>query len=823
MKILLFLMKRYLFAAFAAYLAPDLLRAQTPDAAREEAFKAKVRPYLARNCAGCHNASNKTGGIAVDGLKSAATLGAEGEEWEKILRKVKTGEMPPSQVPRPPADQTAAFAGFVESELDRLAAAQPDPGRVTIHRLNRAEYNNAVRDLFAIDYTPADDFPADDSGYGFDNVADVLSLPPLLMEKYLSAANKITRQITGFTKVSAALEKYVAERRRPQKDRISDDLPFGTRGGLLATHRFPADGEYLFRFRVNGGSEPGQPPPVIDFRLDGVRVKTIDARTSAEEAEEEKRRFELRIPVQAGLRQVAATFLAESYQQEGMRQPRPVSLDFVEIGGPFQPSLPRDSATRRRVYICSTTDDACARRILSGVARRAYRRTPTFAESAKLMRFYAMGKADASSARATNAVATAIAAKAGATNASAATAFEAGIQLGLKSILVSPSFLFRREAERAGAIQPISDLDMASRLSFFLWSSIPDDELLTLAEQKKLNQPEVLRAQVRRMLADQRSEALVTNFGGQWLQLRNVAALKPDPDKFPEFDAELRTALLRETELFFGAIVKEDRSVLDLLDGKYSYLNERLAKHYGVPGVKGTRFRRVDLDGAQRSGVLTHASILTIASYPTRTSPVIRGKWILENILGAPPPPPPPDVPELDTKGAGEDATLRQKLQAHRANASCAACHDRMDGVGFLLENYDPIGRYRDKDGKLPIDATSGLNGRKLNGAADLKAVLRERKSEFVETLVERLLTYGLGRGLERYDKPVVRAISRDVARQDYRFSSVVLGIVESLPFQKRRGVEISKAPPLRAGTAGAGAVSSRNSAELNAKAEWKK
>lgn len=753
---------------FALSLASAYAAAQAPVPAKEEAFKSKVRPYLTRNCVACHNAKNKTGGIAVDSLQTAATLATEGDHWEKILRKVKTGEMPPSQFPRPPLDQTTAFTGFVESELDRLAAAQPDPGRVTIHRLNRAEYNNAVRDLFAIDFTPADDFPADDSGYGFDNVADVLSLPPLLMEKYLSAANKITRQITGFTKASAALEKYQSPRGRLQRERINDDLPFGTRGGIFTTHRFPADGEYMFRLRINGGSEAGQPAPMVELRLDGARVKLIEAATSAAEDQEERRRFEIRLPVKAGVRQVAATFLAESYQQEGTTTPRTPGLDFIEIGGPFQPTFAKDSPTRRRVYICATQDDACARRILTTVARRAYRRTPTAAETAKLMKFYAMGKAD------------------GGGN------FEAGIQLGLKTILVSPSFLFRRETEGASPVQKVSDVDLASRLSFFLWSTIPDDELLTLAEQKKLSQPEILRAQVKRMLADAKSEALVKNFAGQWLQLRNIPALKPDPDKFPEFDNDLRAALGRETELFFQNVVQEDRPVLDLIDGKYTYLNERLAKHYGIKGVQGTRFRKVELDGAQRSGVLTHASILTIASYPTRTSPVIRGKWVLENILGAPPPPPPPNVPELETKGIGEDMTLRQKLQAHRANPSCAACHDRMDGVGFLLENFDPIGRYRDKDGKLPIDASSEMNGQKLNGAADLKRFIRDKKSEFVEALTERLLTYGLGRGLERYDKPVVRAISRDVARQDYRFSSLVLGIVESLPFQNRRARELT-------------------------------
>jgi len=761
-------MKRYLLAIPVAATLLNLQPAasQSADASREAAFQAKVRPYLVRNCVGCHNAKNATGEIAVDGLKSASTLVSDGAHWEKILRKVKTGEMPPSQLPRPPLEQTAAFTGFVETELDRLAAAQPDPGRVTLHRLNRSEYNNAIRDLFAIDFQPADDFPADDSGYGFDNVADVLSLSPLLMEKYLSAATKISRQVTGLTKVTASLEKYSSPRGRVQRERISDDLPFGTRGGLKFEHRFPADGEYMFRLRFNGVPEPGQPLPVVEFRLDGKRLKTLEANTLGAEELEERRRAEFRLPVSAGRHEVAATFLAESYQVEAGSGPaRPMAIDFVEIGGPFGASLPKETETRRRIFVCAAEDDACARQILTKLARRAYRRTPTAAESAQIMKFYAMGKADGGGR------------------------FDAGVQLGIKTILVNPAFLFRKETEGAGAVHRVADLDLASRLSFFLWSSIPDEELLTLAEQKKLSQPGVLAGQVKRLLADARSEAMVRNFAGQWLQLRNIPALKPDPAAFPDFDNDLRDALARETELFFATVVREDRSVLDLIDGKYTFLNERLAKHYGIPGVKGTRFRRVELDGAQRSGVLTHGSILTIASYPTRTSPVIRGKWILENILGAPPPPPPPNVPELETKGVGDEATLRQKLQAHRANPACAACHDRMDGMGFLLENYDATGRYRTQDGKLPIDASAEINGKKWNGAADLKTMIRERRSEFIESLTERLMTYALGRGLERYDKPVVRAISRDLAQKEYRFSALVSGIVESMPFQMRRGL----------------------------------
>lgn len=761
-------MKRYYLApvlAVAMAQAP-MAPSQSPASAHEEEYKSKVRPFLVRNCQGCHNAKNKTAGIAVDGLTTLATLDTAGDDWEKILRKVKTGEMPPSNLPRPPLDQTKHFTHFVEAHLDQLAAAHPDPGRVTLHRLNKSEYNNAMRDLFGIDFQPADDFPADDTGYGFDNVADVLSLPPLLMEKYLSAATKVTRQVIGVAKVNAALEKYTADRRRSQRERISDELPFGSRGGLVVNHRFPAEGEYLFRVRLTGAAEKNLPAPMIDWRIDGQRVKLIEGRISDAEEEEEKRRFEFRMPMKAGRHEVAVTFLAETWEPEG-GAPRALNVDFIEIGGPFNPVVSKDTPARRRVFVCSTEDTACAQKILNNVARRAYRRPVTAAESASLMRFFAMGQKDGGS-------------------------FDAGVQLALKTILVSPNFLFRREADQGG-IHRVTDLELASRLSFFLWSSIPDEELLTLAEQKKLSQPAVLGAQVKRMLADAKSEALIRNFAGQWLQLRNIPQLKPDPDKFPEFDNELRQAMTRETELFFESVMREDRSLLDLLDGKYTFVNERLAKHYGMSGVKGSRFRRVELDGVQRSGVLTQASILTISSYPTRTSPVIRGKWILENLLGAPPPPPPPDVPGLDKIGINPNATLRQQMAEHRTNPACASCHIRMDTMGFMLENYDAIGRYRTHDGKLPIDASGEMNGIKADGAAGLKTVIREKKDEFVEAVVDRMMTYALGRGLERYDKPVIRALSRDLASHDYRFSRLITGIVESLPFQNRRGVELKK------------------------------
>jgi len=756
-------MKRYLF-----YFVGLGLAAQTPSATpAADEFSSSIRPFLTRNCQGCHNAKNKTGGLAVDQLTSAATLTTHADEWEKILRKVKTGEMPPVGFPKPAPAIASRFTAWAETELDRLAAQRPDPGRVTAHRLNRTEYNNAVRDLLAVDFTPADDFPADDAGYGFDNIADVLSLPPLLMEKYLSAAGKVSRQALGLVKVSPALDKYTTDRRRSQRVRISDDLPFGTRGGLIVKHRFPADGDYLMRIRLSGQFDKSIPAPLLDLRLDGVRLKLFETPISMEEEEEEKRRFELRVPVTAGRHEVAVTFLEETWKTEDVA-PKLLNVDFVEIGGPFNPKPNLNSPSRQRIFTCREQTEACAQTILSGLARKAYRRQITITENAALMRFFRMGRQDGGT-------------------------FDAGVQLALKSMLVSPNFLFRMEQAGLPAkvgemsVERVTDLDLASRLSFFLWSSLPDNELLTLATQKKLREPAVLRAQVKRMLADSKSRALVSNFAGQWLHLRNLSQIKPDPDKFPEFDPELRESLGRETELFFEAVMREDRSVVDFLDGPFSYLNERLAKYYGIKGVEGSRFRRVALTGDQRSGVLTQGSILTVSSYPTRTSPVIRGKWILENFLAAPPPPPPPNVPELKTEEIGATASMRQQLEQHRANPACASCHARMDVIGFSLENYDAIGRWRTQDGKFPIDASGTLNGVQLNGPADLKALLRSRQDEFIGCLTEKLLTYGLGRGLERADKPVVRSISRNLARDDYRFSSLVMGIVESLPFQMRR------------------------------------
>ena len=742
---------------------------------QDDGYASRVQPLVKQYCVGCHNSKAKVAGIALDGYTNVTS---DSGAWEKVLRKIRTGEMPPARLPQlKPVDREFVLK-YLETELDRNAAAHPDPGRVAIHRLNKAEYNNAVRDVLGVDFTPADDFPPDDAGYGFDNIADVLSLPPVLMEKYMSAANKVSRIAVGNIKIDPFLDRITVDRRENQADRLSDSVPFGSRGGTAISHRFPVDAEYLIRARLRGDLNPAL-HPVLDFRVDGKRVATREIKISADEEDEDKRRVEVQTQVPSGIHEVVVTFLRETLEAEdaaplvdGKGKPRRASLalDFVEIGGPFKSTGPGDTLSRRTIFTCrgdGAEGEACAKQIVATLGRRAYRRPLSSSETAALLRFYKMGAADAGGN------------------------FEAGVQLAIKAMLVSPNFLFRLERDgpqTGGKVRELTDLELASRLSFFLWSSVPDDALLSVAEKGQLKKPEVMQAQIKRMLADAKSKSLVANFAGQWLHLRNLALVKPDPEKFPEFDDELRRSARRETEMFFESIVKDDRSVLDFIDGKYTFLNERLAKHYGIDGVKGKQFRRVALDGSQRSGVLTQVSVLTVSSYPTRTSPVIRGKWILENLMGAPPPPPPPDIPELKADGIGQEMSLRQRLEEHRANPSCAACHARMDPLGFALENYDAIGRWRTVEGKFPIDASGTLaSGASFHNAQELKTVLLTQKEEFVQCLTEKMLTYAVGRGLERYDKPVIRTISRDLAGNDYHFSSLIMGIVNSGAFMTRR------------------------------------
>ncbi len=737
--------------------------AQTP-----ASFERTVQPFVARHCALCHNEKLKTGGLDLAAYRATAAALNDRQVWEKVLVKLRAGEMPPKEQPRPAPAQIAAVTRWIETELDRLdRAAQPDPGRVTARRLNRVDYNNTVRDLLAVDFRPgpAEDFPVDDEGYGFDNIGDVLSLSPVLMEKYLAAAEKIARAAVAIVpQLKPTVERYKAE-------------PLGPAGGALrAKHRFPAGAEYDLRAGLGGLRPDGSPIVKLALSLDGLPVKTFDVDPNRGRP----RSFELRIPVAGGDRVLEASFVNDDFKPEDnplAPRDRHLAIDFLEVRGPFNIATPALTESHRRIFACGHAagghEPGCARAILGPLARRAYRRPVAAAEIGALARFVALAEKEAES-------------------------FEHGIRLALQAMLVSPHFLFRIERHPAPndpqAVHAIGDHELATRLSYFLWSSLPDADLDRAADEKRLRQPAALEAQVRRMLADPKSAALVENFGGQWLQLRNLDNAKPDPDRFPAFDDGLRDAMRRETRLFFETVVREDRSILDFLDARFTFLNERLARHYGIPGVRGEEFRRVSLGGSQRGGILTQASVLTVSSYPTRTSPVLRGKWLLENILGAAPPPPPPGAEGLDEAAVGVTGSLRQQMERHRASASCAVCHARMDALGFALENYDAIGAWRARDGKFPVDSSATLpNGKSFQGPAELKAILVADRDSFARCLTEKMLTYALGRGLERYDRAAVELIRRRLAADNYPFSRLVVDIAGSLPFQNRRGDQLQR------------------------------
>ncbi len=751
-----------------------------------------------KNCLGCHNDKSKTAGLSLQGL-SLTDVPAHAEIWEKVLRKVKSGDMPPvSARVRPEPAQALAFATFLETTLDRAALAKPNPGRAAVHRLNRAEYSNAIRDLLAVDVKPGDWLPVDDSGYGFDNIADVLTTSPALLERYMSAGRRVSRLAIGDLTLKPIEEIYDAKRdplKGSRNERLSDDLPFDSRAGISVQHYFPLDAEYEFEVRFIGVTPTGDEAETYPYRI--------------------------RVPVKAGLHSVGVTSPRENLKAESETPgrgggaaggrggavppvPYPVDirlngqrlrrLDFpagtpeiskLIIGGPFNPTGRGSTGSRARIFVCRPLtvreEPACARQIVSVLARRAFRRPVGAADVQPLYAFYEKGGACPRAS-----------AKAGAD-------FESGIQKALEALLVAPEFLFRIEQDparaEAGKAYPISDLELASRLSFFLWSSIPDDQLLEAAERGRLKNPAVLRQQVQRMLADPRSDALVSNFAGQWLHLRNVETTKPDPFIFP-FDEFLRQAFLKETELFVASIFREDRSLFDLLTADYTFVNERLAEHYGVARIYGSQFRRITVTDPNRRGLLGQGSILTVTSYPNRTSVVLRGKWILENLLGTPPPPPPPDVPELRAERNGKPVSMREQMQAHRANPICASCHARMDPIGFALENYDAVGKWRSEDAGVSIDASGQLpDGTHFDGPAGLTQVLLSKyREDFARTATEKLLTYALGRGIEHYDNPAIRAISRDAARDNFRISSWILAVVNSTPFQMRQSAASAQA-----------------------------
>ncbi len=726
---------------------------------------------LDQYCTDCHNDTSLRAGLSLTSVRGN-DVAAHASVLENVLRRLRTGEMPPPGRPRPAESTTAQLVAWLETSLDRVARDAPDPGAPAIHRLNRAEYRNAVRDLLGIDLDHARDLPADDSGYGFDNIGDVLTVSPLHIEKYVSAARRVSRLAVGTSTPRPIVEKYTPP--SGTRNEAIAGLPPNQRGGTLFQHFFPFDADYTITVRVRGGRVPHMPAPQLDVRVDGERVRLFEADYETNEANQGTRNYEVSVTLPAGDHTIGAGFLTEyatDPQDPRDRRSAGYSVDYVLVGGPFDATGVGQGESQQRIFVCrperGSAEEPCARRILTTLARRAYRGPVTPRDIDPLMALFAEGRADGGS-------------------------FEHGIEMGLSGVLVAPRFLFRApdvpDGGRPGEVYRLSDLDLASRLSFFLWSSIPDEELLSLAEEGVLSRPSVLAEQLDRMIADPRSRALVENFGGQWLHLRNVADWAPDPERYRGFNESLRYAFQQETELFLEHLIREDRSVLDLIDADYTFVNQRLAAFYGIDGVEGGYFRRVSLEGTNRGGVLTQGSVLMVTSYPTRTSPVLRGKWVLENLLGAPPPPPPPDVPALDDVAETSAVSLREALEQHRASAACSVCHARLDPLGFALESFDAVGRYRTADDGVMIDDSGALpDGTLVDGPGGLRDVLLARRAEVVETLAEKLLTYAIGRGLEPSDRPALREIRRRVESEDYRFSALVEGIVDSVPFRMRR------------------------------------
>ncbi len=791
------MVRRVLFVMTAAFIAA--FSGGPTVAVQQPTAKAPLEPAAVINtyCVTCHSDKARTGGLSLE----KADLGdvpKGAETWEKVIRKVRAGMMPPPGARRPDPAQLDAFAGFLETSLDRAAAAKPRPGRTVMHRLNRAEYANAIRDLLALYIDAAALLPPDDESSGFDNIADVLTVSPSLMERYLSASWNISRIAVGNPDIAPATSVY---RVRPDlsQDEHIEGLPPGTRGGILVHHNFPLDGEYTIKVRLwrntfdlmRGMEDPHQ----IEVAMDGIRLKLVtaggreDFLKMAENpgtfGADLDQRLTIRMPVKAGTHAIWATTVLKSHAPrddmikpfirttiDGLDIMGDPSMDRVTIEGPFAATGAGDTASRRKVFICkpagaAADEQACASKILSTLGRLAYRRPIEKATLGAFMEFYSRGRSGNGS-------------------------FERGIESALQFILASPEFLIRFEADpsnlAANAVYHLDDLAIASRLSFFLWSSIPDDALLTLAAQGKLKDPIVLEQQVKRMLADPRSKSLISNFAEQWLHLRNLKNSGPDLQAFPDFDDNLRQAMKEETTLFFESIMREDRSVLDLLNADYTFVNERLARHYGIPNVYGSQFRRVNVANEARRGLLGQASILTVTSYPNRTSPVERGKWILTNLLGVPPQPPPPNVPPLqDSSTDGRVLSLRERMERHRADTVCAGCHKQMDPIGFALENFDGVGRWRTTEDGARIDPSGTLfNGASLDGVVGLRKALAAQPQIFTGVMTEKMLTYALGRGIEYYDMPAVRKVVQDAKTRDYRFSSIVLGIVKSAPFQMK-------------------------------------
>jgi mono/diheme cytochrome c family protein len=787
-----------------------LLCASSGKGAAASSSPSEFRPVVERYCVSCHNERLKTGGLVLEPA-DLTNVSAHAEIWEKVVRKLRAGAMPPPGVRRPEVATLDAFASSLIAQLDN---GEPEPGRPTLRRLNRTEYANAVRDLLGLDVDAALLLPPDDSSSGFDNNSDVLGVSPLLLEAYLSAARRVSALAVGDMDTGPGTVTYRSAPDSTQTGHI-EGLPLGTRGGLLAHHTFPLDGEYVISVKLLettlGAIRGLESSNTVEILVDGARVHT--ARVGGDEdfvastinttevLKDVNARLLARVKVRAGERAVAADFLRKNSSEGGARLQAFLRADVdttdhtglpqvesISIAGPFNPTGLGDTSTRRRIFTCrpstslgaglsdeskgrptsAATEEPCARQILTRLIRRAYRRPGTDAEIERLMAFYREGRHTAT--------------------------FDVGIERALRSILASPKFVFRTEVDppalREGDAYRVNDFELATRLSFFLWSSIPDDELLDVAARGQLKQRVVLEQQTMRMLRDPRAESLVANFADQWLQLRNLRASIPDQNEFPDFDDNLRQAFRRETELLFDSVMREDRSILDLLTADYTFVNERLAKHYGIPNIYGSHFRRVPVTDDARRGLLGKGSILMVTSHPDRTSPVLRGKWVLDNLLGTPPPPPPPNVPLLPEGAAARARTMREQMEAHRASPPCAGCHKLMDPIGFALENFDAVGAWRTRDAGAHIDSSGELtDGTRVDGAIALRNALLKRSGMFVDTFAGKMLTFAIGRGLDYRDEPAVRAIVRQAGATNNRFSALVIAIVESAPFQMRRKV----------------------------------
>jgi cytochrome c553 len=740
------------------------LAVATTNAGSAATFDSAVKPIFTQTCAGCHNERLASGGLNIAAFLDPKTIESKRDAWEAIVAKLRTGEMPPKGIPKPPPEQMTALIDTVQAEFDRLDKnTKPDPGRIVAHRLNRNEYSNTIRDLLGVSYHAEEEFPIDDASFGFDNIGAVLTVSPTLMSKYMQAAEQIASRAVG----GDPLPKPGLFNKKSRIKRLDIDT-------IEFKDRVDFDADYIVRALLVGHRGDNDKPVTLVISVDGKPVKTIQVPVqisavnkqggATQRSSQEQQLF---------LTQGEHTFRVAFVNDEDIRNipvtahfnnNRNIYPDTIEFAGPFPSSEKHPS--QKKILVCDPgTGKSCVDRILSTLAGRAYRRPVTKPEVAELLAVFDKAKTGGYTP-------------------------EQSLQFAIEAMLVSPQFLFRIERDpKNGNPGRVSDVELASRLSYFLWSSMPDDELLHLAETNKLHQPVVLDAQVKRMIGDPKSSAFAENFVGQWLEIRGLDAMQPDAKKFPEWTADLKEAMRTETSMFFAAVLRDNRPITDFIDGKYTFLNESLAKYYGIGGVTGPEFRRVDLKTDQRSGVLTQASVLTVTSYPNRTSVVLRGKYLLENVFGAPPPPPPPDVPKLDEEKVGVAKSLRQQMEQHRADAVCASCHSKMDVLGFGLENYDAIGRWRTTDGKFPIDSTGAFpSGKSFAGPAEMKNLLRDNMPEFTRCLAEKMLTYSLGRGIETFDRRTVRDIVQQTARQNYQFQAMISAVVHSVAFQERRG-----------------------------------